>query len=179
MIAAALLLLALSPGQDAVGPFAIESSTVREEGFPYPADRKLTNLRWKAPSGLASYLLSDNGDQVVLTYQVGVEPRHCLGRTNPLRLTPKPAMRFGRDDVLACPKVLDAEQLRVLRAEVAAAQPFFASAYDRFRAATLKQHGPSLQRCRETEMGNHGPICVTFWDEARAPTEQRKDKRNR
>ncbi|RYD61650.1 MAG: hypothetical protein EOP58_14480 [Sphingomonadales bacterium] len=167
MIAAALLLAAFAPGQDAVGPFVIESKVEREQGFPYPIDRKRTSLQWKAPSGLASYLLSDDGDAVVLTYQVGEPPRHCLGRAGPLRLADQAAARFGKDDLLAC-NVLDAAQSRVLGGEVRTARPFFAAAYARFRTTTLAQHGPHLQRCRETTMGNHGPICMTFWDEGRS-----------
>ncbi len=184
MIAAALLLQAAAPvtvGQ--VGPFVVETHVRRLEGPMYPLPQghefKSTVLRWKSASGLASYELNDDGGEVAVTFEVGMAPRNCLGRSGPLRLTMQPAAGFGRDDLLGigCRPVLDTKQIKLLKAEVQAAQPYFATAYSVFRQATLQQHGPLLQRCRQTTMGYHGLICVAFWDEGRSVNDQQKNKR--
>lgn len=168
MIAAALLFAILAvPNQGEVGPFVIESSVVRQEGSPYSFNSKVTVLHWKSPSGITVYRLSDDGESVRVSYEVSAEDGICLASADTVRLTARPSVRFH----IEC-KLLDAARAKLLNAEMRSARPYFMAAYVSFYKATLRQHGSSLQRCRETTFGYHGPICVTFWDEGRNATSQ-------
>jgi hypothetical protein len=181
VIAAALLLQAIAaPAASQVGPFVISTEKLEQQGFPYPVDLEVTSLRWKAPSGLASYELSDNGGMIELMFEVGLAPRNCLGRSGPHRLTVAPDRSFGRVDLLSvgCRAVLDARQAATLAREVRAARPYYAGAYRMFFEATIRQHGPLLERCRLTTMGYHGPDCAKSWDEGRSFNNRQKNKRN-
>jgi hypothetical protein len=181
VIAAALLLQATSaPSASYLGPFAVTTeNVVHEQAFPYPVNLKVTTLRWKAPSGLASYELTDDGGRVELTFEVGLAPRNCSVLSRELRLTAAPPRSFAREALLACPPVLDSRQSATLTREVRAARRYYAGAYRIFFGETIRQHGPLLQRCRGTTMGYHGLDCVKFWDEGRNATSHQKDKRNR
>jgi hypothetical protein len=75
-------------------------------------------------------------------------------------------------------EALTTTQTRQLKSEIQAAQPYFTAAYAQFRTATLEHHGPRLTRCREDEFGNHGPICVAYWDEGRSVTDQQNKRTN-
>jgi hypothetical protein len=173
VIAAALLLpFPAIQSQSTVGPFAIESMRFREETSPYPRNRNVTLLQWKSPSGLTVYNLSDDGEYVVASFKVEGQGGWCQSSPAPIRLTARPSMRFDID----C-KLLDSARSSRLASEMRAARPYFAAAYARFYDATLRQHGSDLQRCRETDFGNHGTVCVRYWDERRAATDQPKNKR--
>ncbi len=168
MIAAPLLLAVLAvPDQGDVGPFVIESSVIRQEGSSYSFDSKVTVLYWKSPSGITVYRLSDDGESVRVSYEVNAEDGICLASANTVRLTARPSVRFH----IEC-KLLDAARAKLLNAEMRSARPYFMSAYVSFYKATLRQHGSSLQRCKETTFGYHGSICATFWDEGRNATSQ-------
>ena len=129
-------------------------------------------LHWKSPSGITVYSLSDDGEYVRVSYQVRGEGGWCLANPDLVRLTSRPSVRFHIECTL-----LDAARAKQLSAEMRAARPYFMAAYVSFYKATLRQHGPLLQRCRETTFGNHGPICATFWDEGRNATGQQMHKR--
>jgi hypothetical protein len=177
VIAAALLLQAADPVTVAqVGPFVVETHVRRLEGPMYPLPQgyelKSTVLRWKSPSALSEYELVDDGQAINASFTVGRPEWKCLVASNRLPLTDKPNMKFD----VRC-EALTITQARQLKSEIRAAQPYFAAAYAQFRTATLKHHGPRLTRCRDDEFGNHGPICVAFWDEGRAVNDQQKNKR--
>jgi hypothetical protein len=174
VIAAALLLPILAmPDQVEVGPFVITSHDYREESFPYPRNRKFSVLQWKSPSGPTVYSLNDDGEYVTVSFEVLGKGGKCLSNNDPVRLTVRPSVRFN----IEC-ELLDAVRAKRLAAEIRAARPYFAAAYANFYQATLRQHGPSLQRCRETGLGNHGPICVAYWDEGRSVTDQKNKRTN-
>jgi hypothetical protein len=178
VIAIALLIAAQAvSGRETHGPFVIESKSIRA-GFPYELEHKITTLTWKAESGLASYELTDSGEEVTFDYRVGSEPGMCGLSADLQRLLPAPPRAFGEDLLKSCRSSLSREQVRVLRAELASARPHFGRAYDAFFRRTTDQHGPSPRRCREDTFGHHGPICVAYWDEDRtAPARSRKKRR--
>jgi hypothetical protein len=175
VIAAALLLpISALANQGEVGPFVIETKTYRDESFPYARERAVTFLQWKSPSGITVYSLNDDGEYFTVSYRVDGESGWCQSSPDPIRLTARPSVRFQ----IEC-KLLGATKAKLLAAEMRAARPYFRAAYASFYKATLRQHGPDLQRCRETSAGNHGAICVRFWDERRIANDQPKNKRTR
>lgn len=174
MIAAALVLLApagqaaaAQPAELSVGPFVVSSEVTEPAGAPYPVSYRLTHLGWRSHDGLVSYDLTDSGETVSIDYEVGTEPRKCLGRAGPYRLTRKPAHMFGDELFLTagCAQVLSAAQTLALRREFRAVAADFRKAYAAFHARTLQQHGASRRRCRELGAGYHGLICQRYWDE--------------
>jgi hypothetical protein len=171
-VAALLLSILASPNQVEVGPFVIESSVVREKSSPYYFDSKVTMLRWKSPSGMMVYRLLDDGETVRVSYEVSADNGVCLAGANTARLTARPRVQFR----VKC-ELLDAARSKLLKAEMRSARRYFMAAYVSFYKATLHQHGSSLQRCRETRFGYHGPICATYWDEGRSATSQQMHKR--
>jgi hypothetical protein len=174
-VIAAALLLPIQPkaAQGQVGPFVVETRSFREESYPRVGMlRSVTSLQWKSPSGLTTYSLSDDGEYVVVSFRVDGEGGWCRSNPDPIRLTARPSVRFEID----C-KLLGARKAKLLAGEMRAARPYFRAAYASFYEATLRQHGPLLQRCRQTTFGNHGQICATFWDEGRNATGQQMHKR--
>lgn len=176
MIVAALLLQAATPITVAqVGPFEISASVDRLETPSYPLPQgyqsKVTTLLWKSPSGLTAYGLVDDGEFIRISYDIVEEHGGCIGQQL-VRLTARPSVPFRID----CP-IMSRAKAKRLAAEMRAARPYFQRAYESFYKMTLQQHGPSLQRCRETTSGNHGEICAAYWDQGRSVTDQQKNKR--
>jgi hypothetical protein len=176
VIAAALLLQAAAPVTVAqVGPFAVVTHVSRSDVSSYPRpqgyESKSTLLQWKSPSGLTVYSLIDDGEFIAVSYHIVEEHGSCIGNQL-VRLRAQPSVHFRID----CP-ILSGTKAKRLTAEMRAARPYFRAAYNSFYKATLQQHGPGLQRCRETTFGNHGQICAAYWDEGRSVNDQQKNKR--
>ncbi|HYI39455.1 MAG TPA: hypothetical protein VE053_03965 [Allosphingosinicella sp.] len=177
MIAIALLMaVQAAPVTETHGPFVIEREWLEDVGFPYMMDLKTTTLKWKAQSGLATYELSDTGENITSTSELPTAS--CSRFSRHRRLVRTLPGKFGEDLLsLKCGRPLSPEQIRILRSEIASARPHFARAYDIFYRRTIEQHGFSRQRCRETSMGNHGPICEAYWDKGIDVRAQGKGKR--
>jgi hypothetical protein len=166
VIAVALLIAVQAvPGVQSHGPFALESKQFRA-GFPYELEHKITTLSWKAESGLATYELTDSGEEVTFSYRVGSMPGMCGLSGRLLRLAPTPPRPFGHELLKSCRSSLSPERVHILRAELASARRQFGRAYDAFFRRTTEQHGPSLQRCR-----------VAYWDEGRTAPARSQNKR--
>lgn len=177
MIEVALLIAAQAvSGTEAHGPFVLESKQFRA-GSPYELEHKITTLSWKAESGLATYELTDSGEEIAFNYWVGSKPGMCGLFADLQRLRPTPTRPFGDELLKSCGSSLSREQVRILRTELASARRHFGKAYDAFFRRTTDQHGPSLRRCREDTFGNHGPICVAYWEEGQASSAQKQKKR--
>lgn len=164
MIAIALLMaVQAAPVAETHGPFVIERERFGNVGFPYATDLRTTTLKWRAQSGLATYELMDNGENITVNFELPTA--RCSGFVRHRRLVRTPPGKFGEDLLgLGCGRALSPQQIRILRSEIASARPHFAKAYDVFFRRTIEQHGFSRQRCREDSFGNHGPICEVYWD---------------
>ncbi len=147
------------------GPFEVVSTIERNVGFPYPIDVKTTTLAWTSSNSLIKYTLSDNGDRVRATLQIGrPEQWWCSFFARPMRFDLSAAVVYRNTLVPPqdCLSQLSKNDRIDIERDLAVAAKSFPGALALFREKSLQQHGPSLSRCIEYRFGNHGPICALY-----------------
>jgi hypothetical protein len=141
-----------------VGPFFIKSTTTAE-GSPYPVTHKITQLTWSSTDKSLIYNLTDDGEK--LKFQFNVTP-FCVLSSNLLPLTAKSDRLFSEQLAASCLSRFRADIDDSVIAELQLAVRHFPDARAEFQRETMRLHGPSQRRCKKTDFGYHGPICVKY-----------------
>lgn len=157
-LALAAAIAAQGEPQLSYGPFHIEVSSEDVVGFPVTTIVKTTRMTWTSRSGLVTFALSDDGDEIRATAEAGPPDKRCQFRSNPLQFD-RPSKALFREASMACLDTLDREPQVATRRDIAVAAKAFPGALALFRTETIRQHGPSVRRCVKYVLGNHGSIC--------------------
>lgn len=161
-LALAAAIAAQGVPQLSYGPFRIEVSSEDVVGFPLTTVVKMTKMTWTSRSGLVTFALSDDGDEIRATAEAGPPEKRCQFRSNPLQfdMPSKALFRVATKEAsMACLDAFDRELQVATRRDIEAAAKEFPGALALFRTETIKQHGPSVRRCVKYVFGNHGSIC--------------------